>query len=414
LRSFLGLVTLASLMTIASCGGGSGSGSNGGSSSNSGGSKNPTGPNVDAISVNSGPLGQYANGIFTSVTVCAPGSTSNCQTISGVLIDTGSYGLRVLSSALNGLSLPQQKDAATNANPIAECAQFSDGITWGSVRTADVQVAGESASSVPIEVIGDPGFSNVPSSCSGAGKPMDTQQDLLANGIVGIGPFAQDCPACSVATNNPGFYYACPTPSTCAVTTEPIASQVTNPISMFSTDNNGSILELPSIPANGAPSVSGFLVFGIGTQSNNGVGSAKVLRLDDSGNFTTQFQGASYGNTTNTSSFIDSGSNGLFFDNTNTKLSTTCNPKITGFYCPPSTVNLSATQIGRNGTSNMVSFSIVSANTLFSTPNFAFNDLGGPNPGTFDWGLPFFFGRNVITAIAGQSTPAGQGPYWAY
>jgi Protein of unknown function (DUF3443) len=414
LRSFLGLVALASLMTIASCGGGSGSGSNGGSSSNSGGSKNPTGPNVDAISVNSGPLGQYANGIFTSVTVCAPGSTSNCQTISGVLIDTGSYGLRVLSSALNGLSLPQQKDAATNTNPIAECAQFSDGITWGSVRTADIQVAGESASSVPIEVIGDPGFSSVPSNCSKAGTPMDSQKSLLANGIIGIGPFAQDCPACSVPTQNPGFYYACPTPSTCGVTSEPVANQVTNPISMFSTDNNGSILELPSIPATGQPSVSGFLVFGIGTQSNNAVGSPKVFTIDrQTGNFTTQFKGTSYN-----TSFIDSGSNGLFFlDSTTTGLPTsTCQQGITGFYCPSSTQNFSATQVGANGTSNTVNFSIADANTLFSStsPNFAFNDLGGPNPGTFDWGLPFFFGRNVITAIDGQTTPAGQGPYWAY
>jgi len=40
--------------------------------------------------------------------------------------------------------------------------------------------------------------------------------------------------------------------------------------------------------------------------------------------------------------------------------------------------------------------------------------LGGPNPGTFDWGLPFFYGLNVYTAIEGQNTPAGTGPYVAY
>jgi hypothetical protein len=32
----------------------------------------------------------------------------------------------------------------------------------------------------------------------------------------------------------------------------------------------------------------------------------------------------------------------------------------------------------------------------------------------FDWGLPFFFGRTVYTAIEGQSTPAGVGPYFAF
>ena len=51
--------------------------------------------NVQPISVNVGPasaLGSsfnYVDGAFTSVTVCAPGSTTNCQTISGILVDTG-------------------------------------------------------------------------------------------------------------------------------------------------------------------------------------------------------------------------------------------------------------------------------------------------------------------------------------
>jgi hypothetical protein len=44
----------------------------------------------------------------------------------------------------------------------------------------------------------------------------------------------------------------------------------------------------------------------------------------------------------------------------------------------------------------------------------AANGLAGPNAGTVDFGLPFFFGRNVYTAIEGKSTPAGTGPYTAY
>src|SRR5207342_1303998 len=63
--------------------------------------------NVQPITVNSGPANNYVNGLFTSVTVCVPGSASNCQTIDGVLVDTGSSGLRILSSALT-LNLPQQ------------------------------------------------------------------------------------------------------------------------------------------------------------------------------------------------------------------------------------------------------------------------------------------------------------------
>src|SRR4051812_45467866 len=91
------------------------------STSSSSGSSTPS--NVQPIVVNGGPTGDYFNGGFTSVTICPPGSRS-CQTLDGLLVDTGSMGLRVLRSALT-VSLTQQSDA--NGNPIAECGQFIDG-----------------------------------------------------------------------------------------------------------------------------------------------------------------------------------------------------------------------------------------------------------------------------------------------
>jgi len=32
----------------------------------------------------------------------------------------------------------------------------------------------------------------------------------------------------------------------------------------------------------------------------------------------------------------------------------------------------------------------------------------------FDWGLPFYFGRSVFTAIEGKATPGGPGPFFAF
>ena len=96
------------------------------------------GQNVAPIVVNSGPVNAYANGAFASVTVCVPG-TSTCQTIDGVLVDTGSSGLRIVSSVLT-IPLPQQK--AASGNPVVECLQFLGSYTWGPVQTADVQIAG--------------------------------------------------------------------------------------------------------------------------------------------------------------------------------------------------------------------------------------------------------------------------------
>jgi Protein of unknown function (DUF3443) len=53
---------------------------------------------------------------------------------------------------------------------------------------------------------------------------------------------------------------------------------------------------------------------------------------------------------------------------------------------------------------------------LFSTGDAALNDVGGTIAGSkFDFGLPFFFGRNVYSGIAGQSpSPIGGNPYYAY
>ena len=57
-------------------------------------------------------------------------------------------------------------------------------------------------------------------------------------------------------------------------------------------DNNGTVIRLPALPPGGRESVSGQLIFGIGTQQNNMLpANATVLALDKYGKFTTQYQG---------------------------------------------------------------------------------------------------------------------------
>ncbi len=364
-----------------------------------------TGTNVAPIAVNGGPTGDYPDAAFVSVTVCEPG-TSTCQTIDNVLVDTGSFGLRIVSSELTTVSLPQQK--ASDGNPVAECLTFLASYTWGPVQTADVQIAGEKASSVPIQVLSDTDFP-VASQCSSSGfQSADTLATLGANGLLGVGLAAQDCGNPCPANLNQ--YYECPS-SGCQPIAQALSQQVINPVALFAADNNGVIVELPAASSGGEASVSGSLVFGIGTQSNNGLGGATVYTAP-SGSFTTSYNGQSY-----PESFIDSGSNGYFFLDSSLTGLTNCPSNDAGFYC--SGANFTATNEGSNATSGAVKFSITSAETLFATPgNFALGDLGGSSsnsaPFYFDWGLPFFFGRNVFVAINGASTPGGAGPYWAY
>jgi hypothetical protein len=314
--------------------------------------------------------------------------------------------LRLLSSALGtaGAALSQQKDVGGNS--VYECAQFVDSVVWGPVKTADIKIASETARSIPIEVIGSNTIP-VPAACKALGPAEENVSTLGANGILGIGFFLQDCgSACSASgASNPGFYYSC-SGSSCQVTAESNAEQVQNPVGFFATDNNGVILHLPA--ASTATTVTGSLTFGIGTQSNNAIGSAQIFRPDSSGNLKTSFNNQTY------AGFIDSGSNGYFFlDSAATGL-TDCPSSQKGFYCPASPMSLSAINSGV-ASSNTVNFTIGNASQLFAANSgFAFPTLGGPDPATFDWGLPFFFGRNIYVAIEGRQTPAGEGPFWAY
>src|SRR3984957_2792304 len=372
-----------------------------GGSSTSGSSSTPTqviqtsGSNVLPVNVNLGPTNNADNIAYTSVTICVPGTT-NCQTIGGIQVDTGSSGLRILSSALN-LSLPQQTDP--NGNPVVECLQFVSSYSWGSVRTVDVQIAGEQAHSVPVQVIGDPAFPSIPDSCSSTGPSADTVQTFGANGLLGIGVFRQDCgsPCVFAGSSNPNMYYVCPSTG-CVPTAQSLAQQVPNPVWLFPTDNNGSIVELPSVVAAGEASVAGSVVFGIGTQSNNALGAANVIPVDANGLFTTVYRSTSY-----TGSIFDSGSDALYILDGGTLSLALCSDA-SFYYCPATPQNLSAAVPNKAGTAVTINFSVSNADTLLNTPFAAFSNLAGPNPGSFDWGLPFFYGRNVFAAIELQST----------
>ena len=400
--------------------------------------------NVATVSVNGGPVpGQpYANGVFTSVTLCnlqSFGSYSpTCQTIDGVLVDTGSYGLRVLQSEIPLLKLPTFTDG--NGNTLNDCASLVDGsYLWGPVSQADIYIGGEFGGGVPVQVISastSPGeVTGVPDGCSNGGTAANTPQLLGANAILGIGPEPTDCTVsginyCDGSTQGspPNLYYSCFNATGCNPGDSPITvsvlDQITNPVVSFTTlsvDDQGTMLQLPTI-SDVATSVTGQLVFGINSEPNNGLDpSATIFTLDSNDHFTTIFNGQSL-----TSSFIDSGSSALFFPDSLPVCSVHSR-----FFCPSSLQTLSAVNQGATQGQSSVNFSVDNADGLFANNpgSAAFGNLAGPEESvptctsgtscSFDWGLPFFFGRSVYTAIDGQTvfTVSGAsqpGPWWAY
>jgi len=420
LRCLRWTMLFAAGLALSACGGGgsssgagvgtssssgvSSSSSSSGASSSSGGAHvfSLSSPNVVALTVGPG-TSAFQNIPTTSVTVCIP-NTNTCTPIANVLVDTGSVGLRLMASVVGKLALPMQTDPSGNA--IEECLPFADGFTWGPVAMADVIMGGEKASNVPINILDDNNsLPSAPTSCNN-GTALSNVDNLGANGVLGVGSFAQDCgPGCNI------WYYAC-TASTCTATDEPLNSQVANPVALFVADNNGVILQLPAIPDAGQATDTGFLVFGIGTEANNGLGDATVLTADpNEATITTKFNGQTL------SGFLDSGSNGLFFADSIPPCKGFMNAD--QFYCPPSPLPLTATNQGQNGVTAAAPFTITDI-TMLSPSNFAIDDIGGPaavipslGP-TFDFGLPFFYGRTVFTAIENLPADGTMGPYFAY
>ena len=99
-------------------------------------------------------------------------------------------------------------------------------------------------------------------------------------------------------------------------------------------------------------------------------------------------------------------------------------PGASDFYCPDPSSPLSIPVLNRASTEQfctgfIANIAIANAQTLFNTGNDAFNNLAGPLPAVpnlgLDFGLSFFFGKRVSTAIEGVTTPGvTPGPFVAY
>jgi len=377
--------------------------------------------NVELLHVDGGPIpGKIKpNTAFTSVTVCAPGKMA-CNKIDGIIVDTGSVGLRILSSAL-----PSLPPATTGGAASSECELYGrNSFLWGDVVLADVKIAGEVARSLPVHAVGTPANLTVPTECSDGGARVDasTQSALGANGVLGVGYQRQDCGASCVSAGNAAstsFYYSC-SGNSCTPSAVPLSLQLTNPVTAFLIDNNGVVLQFPGLEG-AAAQLDGSITFGIDTATNNQLGNATIFTVDAQGRFTTSL--SSTGQSL-TASVVNSGFNALYFPDDSL-------PPCGGqgsFYCPPSSTTVASMQVGVNGAQGAIQFNVENANTLLANnPGAAAlsglagsNGTGGCSDGVgscqFEWGLPFFYGRTVSVAITGQTLPEGvpSAPWFAY
>lgn len=391
--------------------------------------------NVTDVTFDAGPTtlgsGHAAfNSPFVTITICAPGSTTNCQTIDHVILDTGSVGLRILQPVINAsllAALPVETDPA--GNPVGECYKYILSYAFGSVRQADFKIAGETVANMPFQAIADTGtFATVPASCSsGGGSQVATVNDFDANAIIGIGTTATDCGMiCQAAGSSGAIYYDCPATG-CELIIARAASavapfqQLPNPVAAFAADNNGTILTLPAVPQAGLATLSGTLTFGIGTQPDNSLTATTILTLTTAqSKLGPGLLTAKYGNKVLSQSYLDTGSSEYFFEDSSLALCT--QSSLTGFYCPASPIPLSPSLTGQNDITVSAAFTLYNPNDvngasrvapgLGVNPQVAFmtQDYGN----SFAFGVPFYFGRTVFTAIEGVNAGGTPGPYVAF
>jgi hypothetical protein len=365
-----------------------------------------------------------------------------------VQVDTGSVGLRVLASKVKSLGLLPVEISSSPAPVVRtwECLPFVIGGLWGANARAIVGLGRQKTGELAIQLIeDDPAAALQPTAdCFKAADNsiLSSAGALGSNGILGVGSTNLDCGSVCldgsyVANKTFVQYYGCPqgAASTAACSTTSgvaVNLQVSNPVSAFANSayNNGVVLAMPAVTNPGAATASGELIFGVntisvgGALSNNSVplGAKRVLlgvdtaNMDFYLNITTRLtRGGSV--QTFTSSYLDTGTNGVFCTDSSPSPIARCAGST--WYCPVSVMTLDAV-LSDGGSSGLnpvgVQFSVGNAEALFSTSNTAFGDAAGAAPTgstSFAWGMPFFYGKKVYMSIW-DITGAVVAPWYAW
>jgi hypothetical protein len=345
----------------------------------------------------------YVNKPCVQVTVCVPGTTT-CHAVDDVLLDTGSFGLRLFRQALP-LDLPP---LTSGGNPLATCARFGDGSAqWGPVVSAAVRLGDAGEVTTPIQVI-DAAFARVPPAC---GTPEASPAEAGLNGILGVGVFLQDCgPFCAGTAFN-DVYFACG-PGGCAGARVPLNRQLQNPAALLVGLDNGLVVDLPAVGPGGAASATGEVRFGIGRTPDTEPGGVTAYPKDAAGRLVNRVAGGPAA-----AGFLDTGSNGLFVAVPGGSGLSPCAAPDGAWLCTPATVPLDADFRTRTGAFGpLTAFEVADAQGLFGSGFRVFRNLaGGGFPGLGDdWGLPFHLGRKVYVGFEGRTSALGTGPYVAF
>ncbi|MGI4800331.1 MAG: DUF3443 family protein [Janthinobacterium lividum] len=344
------------------------------------------------------------NRLTVSVTVCEPGANSSrqpsrCATIDHVMVDTGSVGLRLQARAVpRWLNLPALQDGS--GRRMAQCLRFLNNAAWGGLHRADVRLGGQMAADIPIQVVGVD--LPRPASCSDGGHPT-------SNGTLGIGIRGTDCEGDCVQGATHPTYMACGENGCAGVPgSVPAQLRVVNPVQHFPGHDNGVVIDMPMPPRRGVAQVQGVLIFGVDTAVDNQLGASRILRIDQTGHFTTRFDGIDYPR-----SYIDSGTEYVLVPGSNLPRCRTGGAAL----CLDAARQFVATMQGADRIELPMSFLVGRFPRSGERGVFASAAMASSaEEKGFVWGAPFFMGRRISLVFRDKSVPGMpgiSGPFYA-
>lgn len=341
---------------------------------------------------------------YTTVTVCNP-NTAQCIAVPHVLVDTGSYGLRILDSALTGLNLPNVRSTSSNT-PLYECAYFINNFTFGAIVSGNITLGNLSTTTPTSFQLIDTTGNNGPCNTSGSFN-SGSQQALGANGIIGIGNLTDDSSGANYYTSQSptSSWQLTATPSTNS------SGLVVNPVLQFSSPNNNGTLMTMLPVSQSACSAYGTLSMGLGSNNLSGL---TMIGTDQYGqiNATVPTPGL-YPGTTLTGSFVDSGSNEIFVDLTLKQSNFGNNSSPNYLYQPsnPTPISFTLSNPNNSAQSFQSSFTVTDPTSAFNNNFNAIPGYAGPeNAKALDLGFPYFYGHSIAYLIAGQTASSYTGP----
>lgn len=379
---------------------------------NNGSSSSATNAPSVPISIGSGMNGYGINTMYVSITLCRDQSGTSCQTIDNIILDTGSFGLKINKSALPESFIETLPRVTTNDDQMVyACNTFGSGYVFASEHYASLHLANDYTNNVVVQIIENAPTDEIPNSCVAKG-PFDNFENFGANGIIGVNP-ALTLSNSSILLYRKdvnGIYQALSESETSSV---PILNQ--NPLPSLQHNNNGFVIAIPPTLQNTNTNIAGKLILGVNTGGNNLITKkTNLIVASESSLSTVCNSGCFYSKIENPESTIpavfDSGTNSWVFISNNI-------PICSYGYCPESPFVWNSWVFSYNFAANesYQVTGIITKDEESGGEDLSFSVMPGwgyenTNNETL-YGSPFFFGKNVYIVFPSKKSSS---PIWGF